>query len=534
MPNITVGELKRHGTASSVAGTDTVMIIQGNAMKETTVTSLVDAASTQTDQTITTLSTTTIQGVSDSNTTIVFGDDSVVSSAGGVEFWRMVETTQDVLTFNNGAVDIDFTAKKLTSGNWLNYDGGNDALSSDAATVALTGVLSNTAPQVYDHNTTITAFAGGGQASATALTGEFNNVTTVATAFDSVKLLTAVAGQVQTVKNSGAATLSVFPNTSDSIDALAVNLSVDIPVGGMMTFRAISSTVWETHEVFYSSAPSTQKGGLLFQAADSAGNTITTVTNASQAAARTYTIPDAGGSASFVMTEGAQTINGTKTIPAIVTTNLDAGASGTAGTVDIFPTTASRGKVALTCTDQTGDTTVSLIVGAMATTRAITLADPGATANILTDVGIGGRQIARCSTQFDAVSGTTGTTLTNVIGMVLTVIPGTYKYRVCLPGVATANSGIKAAFKLTTTVLTSIEATGLAYTASAVAVQHTTTTTDQTAQIGSTSAAIYTVLEGSMVVGTGGTIQIQAAQNASHTDTTSVYVGATFDLTRFA
>ena len=46
--------------------------------------------------------------------------------------------------------------------------------------------------------------------------------------------------------------------------------------------------------------------------------------------------------------------------------NLDAGASGTAGTVDVFPTTASKGKLAISCTDQTGDTTVSLVAGAMA------------------------------------------------------------------------------------------------------------------------------------------------------------------------
>lgn len=55
------------------------------------------------------------------------------------------------------------------------------------------------------------------------------------------------------------------------------------------------------------------KGKLAFAAADSAGNTTTSITNASQAGARTYTIPDAGASASFVMTEGAQTINGVKT-----------------------------------------------------------------------------------------------------------------------------------------------------------------------------------------------------------------------------
>lgn len=182
-----------------------------------------------------------------------------------------------------------------------------------SATVVGVPGLQSTTPLTYDHNTTITAFATGGQASATALTGEFNNVTTVATAGDSVKLMAAAAGAVQIVKNSGAAALAVFPATGDAINALAVNLSVEIPVGGEVTFRAIDSTTWETNEAFVSNAPTTQKGTLVIRAADSAGNTATTITNASQAAARTYTIPDAGASASFVMTEGAATINGVKT-----------------------------------------------------------------------------------------------------------------------------------------------------------------------------------------------------------------------------
>lgn len=55
------------------------------------------------------------------------------------------------------------------------------------------------------------------------------------------------------------------------------------------------------------------KGKLRLKAADSAGDTTTTITNASQAAARTYTVPDAGAAASFVMSEGTQTIAGTKT-----------------------------------------------------------------------------------------------------------------------------------------------------------------------------------------------------------------------------
>lgn len=65
-------------------------------------------------------------------------------------------------------------------------------------------------------------------------------------------------------------------------------------------------------------------------------------------------------------------------------TNLDAGKSGTAGSVDVFPSTATKGKLAITCTDQTGDTTVTLVAGAMADARTITLRDPGAAASILT------------------------------------------------------------------------------------------------------------------------------------------------------
>ena len=68
----------------------------------------------------------------------------------------------------------------------------------------------------------------------------------------------------------------------------------------------------------------------------------------------------------------------------VVVTNLDAGASGTAGTIDVFPATASKGKFTLSVADQTGDTTVSFVAGAMAAARTITMRDPGADASLLT------------------------------------------------------------------------------------------------------------------------------------------------------
>lgn len=131
----------------TVAGGDFIEFIDisdNYLKKKVAVTDLTDAAGAQASQTITTLSTTTIEGIGDTNTTIVFGDDSIVGGAGGVEFWRMVETTQDVMTFNNGAVDVDYTFKKLTSGNWLTYDAGANAVTFDGTTVGITGAITAT------------------------------------------------------------------------------------------------------------------------------------------------------------------------------------------------------------------------------------------------------------------------------------------------------------------------------------------------------------------------------------------------------
>lgn len=179
----------------------------------------------------------------------------------------------------------------------------------------LLGSVTSADPANYSNATGITAYAGGGQSSATALTEEINNVTTVATAGDSVKLPVAVAGKHAYIKNSGATALDIFPASSDSIDALAVNLAIRIQPGSSVNLYCKDAIVWESDKdvSLTINAPSTVKGQLEIKAADSSGNTVTTIVNASQAAARTYTIPDAGANASFVMTAGAQTLAGVKT-----------------------------------------------------------------------------------------------------------------------------------------------------------------------------------------------------------------------------
>lgn len=93
--------------------------------------------------------------------------------------------------------------------------------------------------------TGITAFATGGQGSATALTVGYNEVTTVATAGDSVKLPTATVSSVVIVKNEGAAAADVFPFLGDTINDGVVNTAIRIAPGSTIIFSAVNSTNWE-------------------------------------------------------------------------------------------------------------------------------------------------------------------------------------------------------------------------------------------------------------------------------------------------
>lgn len=104
--------------------------------------------------------------------------------------------------------------------------------------------------------------------------------------------------------------------------------SAGITIGGVLLKSNILRAGSSGTAGYLVSFPATaEKGSLKIAAANSAGDTITTITNASQAAARIYTIPDAGADASFVQTEGAQTINGAKTFGSAIAGNLTGNAA---------------------------------------------------------------------------------------------------------------------------------------------------------------------------------------------------------------
>lgn len=152
-------------------------------------------------------------------------------------------------------------------------------------------------------------------------------------------------------------------------------------------------------------------------------------------------------------------------------------------------------------------------------------------AEVTTNLGL--TQSKVCTTQLTVNSSTTLANITGLTGFALTA-SGVYQFEIDLSCISTANCGIKVAFKYTTATMTALDAVGQGFTASAVAVQHTTTTTDQASLFAQTAAVISVRIVGRITVNVAGTLSIQAAQNASHSDTTAVYTGSSARFTKIS
>jgi hypothetical protein len=114
-------------------------------------------------------------------------------------------------------------------------------------------------------------------------------------------------------------------------------------------------------------------------ALSSAGAGVATLTTATLAGNRTYTIPEAGADASFVMTAGAQTVGGAKTFSAstVVEGDLTLGAG-----------TSSDGGSIILNDDATGSSNTATVKAANhAASRTYTIPDAGATASFVMTEG---------------------------------------------------------------------------------------------------------------------------------------------------
>jgi hypothetical protein len=92
----------------------------------------------------------------------------------------------------------------------------------------------------------MTAHAGGGQGSATAISTVMSRFTTVATAGDSSVLPASKPGMTLTVINAGAASMNVFPATGEQINALGANGAFAVAAGKTCQFYCTVAGQWHT------------------------------------------------------------------------------------------------------------------------------------------------------------------------------------------------------------------------------------------------------------------------------------------------
>lgn len=115
----------------------------------------------------------------------------------------------------------------------------------------LIGMISNGKkiffPGSYPYNA-LTAFAGGGQASALQLQYGISRVTTVASAADSVKLPKAQAGMSITVINAAAANaMNVFPASGEAINALSADTALSVAANKTIVFSCAVNGTWNSN-----------------------------------------------------------------------------------------------------------------------------------------------------------------------------------------------------------------------------------------------------------------------------------------------
>ncbi len=239
--------------------------------------------------------------------------------------------------------------------------------------------------------TGIIAHAGGGQTNATLLTaGAFNNITTVATTADSVKLPPSVSGLIVTVSNQGANAAQIFGTSPDTINGVATGTGISIPVGAIFEFTCVVAGNWlqnvQTGGAFTGTFDGVLGGNTpaaasvtTLGASSTISGTAVTVTNTSNqlvlgttrtltltaptpaSASRTVTLPDPGGADSVAYLALPQTFTGVKTFVAPVL------GAATATSINNLTITSSTGTLTIPA---------SVVVTGPATSGTVALINP--------------------------------------------------------------------------------------------------------------------------------------------------------------
>lgn len=177
----------------------------------------------------------------------------------------------------------------------------------------------------------------------------------------------------------GVANRAIAANEKDALDVGGGVYAVKKAAGTGVTFAVGAEVYWDTVAETAVATPSanTTPFGICCEAAVTDDDNVKAILNVhanllDMAALGTV---EAG---KIVVVDANKDIGDFRNLDCV---NLDAGSSGVAGTVDVFPATASKGKFTLACADQTGNTTVMMQADEMGQATTVHVPDPGAAAS---------------------------------------------------------------------------------------------------------------------------------------------------------
>lgn len=333
---------------------------------------------------------------------------------------------------------------------------------------------------------------------------------------------TATAAQIITALGANATVGESFKlvlvNNTNAVETVSAGSGVTVTI-----ISSLPQNSWAEYLVTYSAAATVTmvgiESGSLNAPSIASGKTLGVNNSITLAGTDSTTMTFPSTSATVARTDAANTFTGTQTIGALVATTVN-GNTVTAGTGVLTLQGSAQTFTSPAATDT--------LVGRASTD---TLTNKTITAPTITGPIVGTEVHNSTASQ----TANANTTYASVTGLLQTVVAGTYRFRCVLPStVASGTGGIKYSFHYVTTALTSLEATGMGYTSAAVAVQHTTSTSDVADLFSQAAVVIMTIIEGTMVVSTGGTIQLQMAQNTSNASNSVTLLGASMAFDRIS